>query len=652
MISTNYSNNFFRMFKNVIRRNAVIAAVYQVLSAACIICSLYLSKKYASEIDAVLTTDYIYLYFGGFCIIASFVLAAVLFHDIYSKRATDFLLSIPVKRSIYFNANVIFGVFNIVLSYVISTIILYAVFLYSSKTFDYLYIIKVTSVLLATVIAMFLIFAFCAVVSGKLWHYFLFAFIAIFVISIGAIGAAGYLNTIWGFRINTTDVQYIYPFGIFLKGMIDRDDNLLLRAGISLLYIVAAYVAGLIAFRRRKAEIAENTVSGCFIPAAIIAVSVFSGISFCLSLYELNLYIRITAAVILAFIVTIVLSAAFFRKALAKAAAKGLGASLLISIVFIAVVEFGAPVKYVSYVPQPEEIESAVVYDYHGYGIINLKKIIHSASMFSNPYLFDSEKDAERNKYTYKFTEEVSKEKLFTLHSRLIADKTRKNAHSKENEYNSLKIEYVLKNGKTVTRFYSWSSSDAHEEYAELLRTEEGLKQIDDLNLNKDNLFFAELEFDYPQTFLCNGEEVSEYAALHLEDYSVLLDLIRKDAVNNISTEQFLSRFSSHQFHVSSEKVKAVLTIGLYSFNDYNLSEEQKQMFKNMTPGEILNYNQWCLEESHYQVNLIDTYYFNVTKDNKEILDFIKDYGYSFDEALFDELAASENNDIPETETY
>ncbi len=79
------------------------------------------------------------------------------------------------------------------------------------------------AVLLLCVSAVFLVFAFCAAASGKLWHYLLLAFIITVIITLGALSAAIYINnSVWGLRFKVGYAWSVAPFGLFYRGMTGR----------------------------------------------------------------------------------------------------------------------------------------------------------------------------------------------------------------------------------------------------------------------------------------------------------------------------------------------------------------------------------------------------------------------------------------------
>lgn len=670
MTSTNSSTKFFRMLKTVFCRNAVLATVFQILTAvfAFYISSPYLSRALfgeARETDTVFVADWMYLCYGHLCIAFGFLFAAVLFRELYGKRASDFLFSMPVKRSVYFNANVFFGLINFVISFSVSAGIVYAAYS-SSESFDFAYFIKIMAVLLLCVSAVFLVFAFCAAASGKLWHYLLLAFIITVIITFGALSAAIYINnSVWGLRFKVGYAWSVAPFGLFYRGMTGRAQFLPARAILLFIQAAAAYAAGLAVFKRRKAETAEDRVSGKAVPAVFIIICILSEILFCLCLSEIGFSLRIAVAAAVSLVTAVVLSAVFYRKVLGKGAVCGLGTALLVSAVFIGTVEFVLPEKYSTVVPKPEEVKSAVVYSNGTSGITSIQKELYSSFSVDIPkILFDRppsvynlfEGNGEDTQYAYTFAQEDSKEKLFALHSRLASEELRKKACQKdhyENGYNSLKIEYELKNGKKITRFFSWGSDDAFSEYAALLKTEEGLNRIMPFNLKPENIFCASISLTYPQAYSCYGTEASPFHDMYLSDYTELLDAMKKD-IAAMPAVEFLHNYAPNFAVALPETIyqQNVMTMSVYALNENTVTDEQRALFENMLLGEVLDCEQQYRGQSGFSGPLTDLCNIKVSKNDRATRTFIEDYlGFAFDEAVFDAWANADENTLPDTES-
>lgn len=646
MTSTNYSNNFIKTLKTVFRRNFAAFAVFQAVAVlfSLWILSPYFKKLTAEQINAKEIAQSIFMNASVICLMQGIILAVVLFREIYSKRAVDFMFALPVKRGTYYNANVIFGLLSIIVSHIVYVAAVYLTFSSRMKMFDFNYYLKLMAVSLLVSAAVFAVSVFSAVLSGRVWHYIFVNGIAMFAVCLGAIGTVGYLNSIWGFQIETANALYISPYGIFMLGISDADNHIMLKAALAFVQMVIAYAAGLFVFKRRKAEIAENALSGRFIPAVMIAICLLSEILLFLSVVEAKMYARIIAAMLLTVVTAIVLSAIFFRKPLARSVIKCFGAAAVISAVLIACVEIGPSEKYISYIPEPEEIEQAVVYSYGSYGMSSITDLLYGVSPLDNPYNTDYS-DEEESRYKYKFTSDEAKEKLFALHSKMVSDKTRNNVYSDEyyeNGYSSLKIEYILKNGRKSTRFYCVAASDICNEFADLLKTEEGINQVDPFNMKKEDMLYSNIILHYPEAFLYSGEEIYDGPVfMNEDDCFALLEKIKKDMVN-ISAPEFLgiANVNFNFWYDYAYELDDVAEVEFCTLTNM-ATEEQRTALKNMTYDEIIEYENKYLEEVQYTKWLTNSASFGITTNSREILAYLEELGYTYDKNLLEQNIAA-----------
>lgn len=647
MTSTNYSNNSVKTFKMVFCRNFAAFAVFQAVAAlfSVWILSPYFKKLTAEQINAKEIAQSIFMNASVICFIQGIILAVVLFREIYSKRAVDFMFALPVKRGTYYNANVIFGLLNIVVSHSIYAAAVFLTFSSRMKMFDFNYYLKLMAVSFAVSAAVFAVSVFSAVLSGSVWHYIFVNGIAMLAVCLGAIGAVGYLNSIWGFQIDTANALYASPYGIFMLEISYADNHIFLKAAFAFVQMVVAYTAGLFVFKRRKAEIAENALSGKFIPAVMITICLLSEILLCLSVVEAKMYARILAAMLLTVVTAVVLSAIFFRKALVLSIVKCFGAAALISAVLIVCVEIGPSEKYISYIPEPDEIDQAVVYSYGSYGMSSITDILYGVSPLDNPYNTAYGDDGEESRYKYKFASDEAKEKLFALHSKMISDETRNNVYSDayyENGYSSLKIEYILKNGRKSTRFYCVAASDICNEFADLLKTEEGINQVDPFNMKKEDMLYSNIILHYPEAFLYSGEEIYDGPVfMNEEDCFVLLEKIKKDMVN-ISAPEFLgiANVNFNFWYDYAYELDDVAEVEFCTLTDM-VTEEQRAALKNMTYDEIIEYENKYLEEVQYTKWLTNSAGFGITTASRETLAYLEELGYTYDENLLEQNIAA-----------
>ncbi|MDE6110279.1 MAG: hypothetical protein K2F65_00030, partial [Eubacterium sp.] len=124
MISINSSSNFLSTLKNNFRRHAALFAVFQIFVAFISIFHIvseyeyYKDYTYSSNITK-LFSDQSLTFIAVVLGFEAFILAVSMFRGIYSKRASDYCFSLPVKRGVWFNANFLFGVISFAVSYAI-----------------------------------------------------------------------------------------------------------------------------------------------------------------------------------------------------------------------------------------------------------------------------------------------------------------------------------------------------------------------------------------------------------------------------------------------------------------------------------------------------------------------------------------------------
>ena len=104
-------SGFTPMLKNVFRRNVLSLVLTQLftLFIILIIAVDMLSKKplKVENITLIYGSD-LSSYINLLLFTVSLIVVYILYRELYSRRASDFLLSMPVKREAFFNANALF----------------------------------------------------------------------------------------------------------------------------------------------------------------------------------------------------------------------------------------------------------------------------------------------------------------------------------------------------------------------------------------------------------------------------------------------------------------------------------------------------------------------------------------------------------------
>ncbi|MDE5669978.1 MAG: hypothetical protein K2I14_00730 [Eubacterium sp.] len=441
MTSTNSSNNFLAALKNNFRQYAALFAVFQIFALLLSVLLINFNADYFDGRNQL--TNNITEIFSNMCIplfvcffsVEAFILAAVLFRGIYSKRASDFYFSLPVKRGSWFNANFLFGVISMALSYAMFYIIsMITVNFGSFKAFRFVNLeagsfLKFTLMSFAAVAVLYTVFVMCAVIAGRIWQYVFLSFISTLVLYIGAIGFICYLNTIYGFWLNLETSYSIAAVKLVISDV--TDFSVLKFAIAAVAQFAVFYTAGYVAFKKRKAEVAENRLSGKVLPVALTVICFLAETFVCLGIgNEVSLFARILAAIIIAAVTAVVLSAVFFRKAMSKPVFASLCCAIMFSAATILSVQLISEKIYVNVVPETDEIESVTVRSYSNDGSTSVIDILCGYSYIE---LSDSfEKNISFNRDEYKFSTEEAKEKTVQFQQKILSDETRDNIYSEE----------------------------------------------------------------------------------------------------------------------------------------------------------------------------------------------------------------------------
>ncbi|MDE6412438.1 MAG: hypothetical protein K2K42_00870, partial [Eubacterium sp.] len=265
MTSTNSSSKFISVLKNNFRRYAALFAVFQVFNIAASFFNIFYNFSYYND-DNIMrnVTKEFSSEALPFCAailgFEAFILAASVFRGIYSKRASDYHFSLPVKRSIWFHANFLFGVISFAVSYAVFYIISVIAIKYNTIG-DFRFITLQAGVFLKyvlmsfiSVVVIYAVFVLCAVVAGRVWQYIFLSFISSVVFYVGILGFIWYLNTIYGVWINLSQAHTLSALDLLFT---DVTNTPILKYLISAAVQLAVfYAAGYFSFKKRKAEVA------------------------------------------------------------------------------------------------------------------------------------------------------------------------------------------------------------------------------------------------------------------------------------------------------------------------------------------------------------------------------------------------------------
>lgn len=637
MTSTNSSSKLLAVLKNNFRRYAALFAVFQVFNIAASLFNVFYNFSYYND-DNILrnvTKEFsseVLPFFAAVLGFEAFILAASVFRGIYSKRASDYHFSLPVKRSIWFHANFLFGVISFAVSYAVFYIISVTAIKYNTIG-DFRFItlqagvfLKYVLMAFVAVVVIYAVFVMCAVVAGRVWQYILLSFISSVVFYIGMIGFICYLNTIYGFWTNLSEAYTLSALNLLFIDVTNTPIwEYLISAAVQL---AVFYAAGYFSFKKRKAEVAENRLSGKVLPLVLTGICFLAEIFVCLGLgNEISLSGRIVAAVFFVVITGVVLSAIFFRKAISKPVLVSIAGALAVSAVCVLSVQLIPEKTYVYNVPEKDEIKTAVVINYANYGSSSIIDILYGSSYletsvnlgYYDPYLFSTDE---------------AKDKIIQLHNKLLSDETRDNVYSEdyyETGNTSLGIEYTLKNGKKIKRFYDVSTKDILDEYVGVYKTDEGIDRLGVFRFYPEDILFVtatEVSWDTLEETSYDDINFIENA-----DVSKLCECIKKD-LKNADSDRFIDEtiisVNMGDMYDTSTKYEDMgdgdgfLCLGFYRFSRY-INKDNKEKLEKLSPKEILKAN-----DEQTGVWLEDDYFYINTDEDTNTVSYLKQLGYKF----------------------
>lgn len=623
-------SGFTPMLKNVFRRNILSLVLTQLftLFIILIIAVDMLSKKplKVENITLIYGSD-LSSYINLLLFTVSLIVVYILYRELYSRRASDFLLSMPVKREAFFNANALFCLINIVLSYVISFSV--SVFLIKSNIvypakfyiFDVSLFASILGMSFLSTISVFLVFAVCAVISGRKWHYFALSFFAVFGVFAAASGLLDYIDTIWGFKLDYDYSFIVSPIALLQFSVNENLDNMAAIIIVFIVQIAVTYLAGVIAFKHRKAGVAETTVFGKVLPFAIITVFLMAEAFMSLNLAN-RLYIKLLAALIAMVLFVLIITALFYRKPFNKLTIASLITSVAVTAVVVLCVELAPKsMGYVDYVPEAGEVESVTVETGNHY------RNVHRIDIFDD-FLYESVGhgigyyNASNN--VFNLSTDEAKAAVERFHKKIASNEAKDRFYdNKTYEYDAvtgIRLKYKLKNGKTVVRTYSVNASFASREFAAILKTDECLEQIMPVVLGNDILFATVDNCDFVYNYI---------QCLQLEDYEPLFECIKKDIkkreheynllIDNGFTAAYYEKWDEdYGYYLENED--SVYLVTFYRFSEFATEEEKEKLLK-MIPNEMLSYNEKRMTESNYMLDsLFDEYNLIVEKEDNNTI--------------------------------
>lgn len=626
MISINSSNNFSAVLKNNFRRYAALFIVFQIFA---VLFSGFLISFYADSYDGSYNStnnitntfsDICMPLFAFFCSIEAFILVAVMFRGIYSKRASDFYFSLPVKRGAWFNADFLFGVISFAVSYAIfcisSIIVINSNML---RQFRFVNLeagcfLKYAFMSFTALIVVYTVFVMCAVIAGRMWQYILLSFISSLALYAGAAGFICYLNTVYGFWLNLENSYIASAVSLAFSGI--SDFSVLKFFFAAAVQFAVFYVVGYLSFKKRKAEVAENKLSGKLLPIVLTVTCFLAEIFVCLGIgNEVAFSGRIIAAIIMVSVTALILSAVFFRKAFSKPVFISLLGAVILSALTIFSVQLIPEKIYVNVAPEADEIEAVSIYDYNALGSSDITDLLYGIN-----YLNISDESEVRN---YKFLTDEAKEKAVELHKKLLSEKTRNNSNGfDEGGDTTLGIEYRLKNGKTIRRVYTVLTKDIIEEGIALFKTDEGINGIEGFDYNSEDIIFS--------VFGLYADDYENSFYIEKTDCRKLRECVQKDIMNREASEfagsaglPFLTMWEDYDSDLDNEPEKDIYTLSFFIFKAGVPVSERVKMEK-LSPKEIVKYD----SEFYLQIEEV-SFYIDMDQDINTV-SYLEELGYNF----------------------
>ncbi len=607
MTSTISLNKINSILKKNFRQNkaGLVLSDLMVLFAVLFDCSMtmsFINSKIDMDYVSDITKEFsVFLKYAMFCIgiVTLLVLSIKMFKEIYSKRASDFFYSMPVTRREYYAANVIYGLINIISMYVTAIISVF-VFAKTSLLFNSEYYVVDLKILIPDLIGNFVVFLvlfacfiLCTVLSGKIWQT-----IALSVISIVSFvnlisGIALYMNTVIGFKAENINNGIETLLSIFSGG---ARVNLLIVCIVRLIAAAVILTAGYYAFKIRRAEVAEQSLSGKIIPVIIFAfagAAVFAASSF----YGQTLFFRIIAGILASVVAAIAFCAVFYKKFITKSVLITLAVVCAAMSLFAAGVEkFPYLCGYAAYVPEKSEIQSVQFveegdnYSYTYY---------HDGSRYLDSLFSDIVSYGEEDSI-YEIKTEDGIECVRNLHLKTVSQelidkyKTYVNnseAYNSVDSWYSFKIVYNLKNGKKVTRCYAVDTNDLVNEYADFIKSDEIINQSFPYNIDKSRILFARINENSVDTQPVIDDDYdiyySEDSYFKLDDYDELFNVLKIDIKKRNSERAVIQALS--YFYLYDKFIEDEIDIEIYYLSDDTPKAAEKSI-REMKPSQIDSY--------------------------------------------------------------
>jgi ABC-2 type transport system permease protein len=468
------------------------------------------------------------------------ILALIANSYMHSKRMVDVYHSIPVTRPQMLTANFAASMTTLLVPFlgvVVVTFFLQLLFLSGTSSFTldgsyFWYIIQdILGVILSAVIC-YLFVTFVSVNVGTVFDTFAIAavlgFSLIFVFNVSGL--------VWADLTYGADFQpgeyslLLSPFTFVLyKFILNRTfyngtgpdfpvGGTLLLYLICLVLAIVLFFAATACYRRRKSETAEKPQANGIFQTIVKMVAAFAGAAFLFLLFtDLPLAACVIAvifgAVLIGIIAELILSRGIHHLRRNLKWLVGTGVVCAVAILLVNFDAFG----YVSKVPAPDTVESVSV-NYRGrFDHLTQGVPYGNASVLTQP-------------------DSIA---IVTEAHKLAVDRYAENGEDDSHiNWTNLQVEYTLKNGSTLSRYYNWMDLDASYLLA-------NLEDQDDFISELSPLFWETIDGQPPATMVesfvlsDSFRSNSSRLILGLEDTGRLLEAIKAD-MKNESLEEIL----------------------------------------------------------------------------------------------------------------
>ena len=640
-------NQFAQAFKTVSRRNIIGAVIVFALSLlASIAIPTVTAFDYLYNTLNVGTVDVtgelrtVTAIISAICIVYNLFLAVGLFKEIYSKRACDYYFALPVKRGAVYFANVVFAFAVNTVSVVCSSVSGYICMLsfHSEKCsliVDKAIYFAGTASALVSVLCVLSILILCAVSAGRKVHYVILSVISVGGIDIILNGIKSNLDYIWGLKIDEAAAFAISPIGSLNISFYSESVNeIAFLAAAGIIEAVAVIMLGYVVFAKRKAEAAEVSLSGGFVEQAflfVLSLAAFSAVT------VNNLWGMIIFGIICAVIFSMIYNAVFFKKAFTKQSSVTLLAACTIGVAFLICVFLPSHDKFISYVPEQQEIEYVEITgrepDYYAVSYAS------SLNYLIEPYY------GGRSYDTLKLSSEEAVEKTVAFHKKLIEKETiEKSNYYISTDFSALfgqyqeinrdcccDIVYTLKDGSRVKRTYYAAGKCVEDEFADLMKTDEALSSMEPFSIKSDDILFVCIEdFTTEEAYDENSDDwFSGQSVVNISDYDEFSGILKNDYKNTDKYELF-SNFSYEGLGFCYYDYEAYFNT-LYYVNFYSISDnappEVREKLKSMSAAELQSlYSRYMLmgynesSDAYY----INCYVLGVSDSQQNAVEYIQ----------------------------